>query len=733
MSDQSRLQANNNKIDEIKTLVNNLPEYQDLEPIYGITNYTISSKIISPEASNPYIYKYAKLGPYVAVQFASRTTYSSYGMTSSNLYLYKLESNGSLTLLNNTKYFYARNNLTIIGYDDNYVYLYMYNWNGGTAPTYFPLSKFNLSTMAYESDVQVNLATGQTNLFSISNNVFYAYGSDGSYAYQLNPSTATATKLGNRMPGNYLSNTSFISVSGGSTWTTKFYYNRNNFTEVVAKAFPTSTTQQFCCCLTADENKLIFDGNIYRTNSNLDLVELLNENVVSKSTSCYRINNKYYLSDNKLMTLNDTTNTFTIELEATNFALKYNELFVLSANSTELSCVTFNTGETVIGFRYNGLPYTYNNPAVVNTENILQGYQTYNDSLAPVIGTMPNNGALNYTPSTSQQIIPAGYTSGGTIAAVTSSIDSDIVAGNIKKDVEILGVTGTLEEGIDTSDATATADDILEGKTAYVNGVKLTGTMENLSNTITEQENLIANLYSLVNTKINGTSSGPFVVPDGMKFAYSNITNLPEIDTSVVTDMNIMFWQCWNLVDIPNLNTTNVTNMSGMFLNCRNILNISNFDMSNVIDVSNMFSGCLNLTNLPALNTINIINAKYMCQNCFGLVEVENLNTSNVIIAAYAFSECWNLVNIPLLNMDNVNNIEGIFYNCRNLSVDSYANIANSLPLAVNLTNQYVSNLGLDVRNFVDAQVIILNNKGYIDAIPKANTKGTTYNITYTI
>ena len=433
------------------------------------------------------------------------------------------------------------------------------------------------------------------------------------------------------------------------------------------------------------------------------------------------------------MTLNDTTNTFTIELEATNFALKYNELFVLSANSTELSCVTFNTGETVIGFRYNGLPYTYNNPAVVNTENILQGYQTYNDSLAPVIGTMPNNGALNYTPSTSQQIIPAGYTSGGTIAAVTSSIDSDIVAGNIKKDVEILGVTGTLEEGIDTSDATATADDILEGKTAYVNGVKLTGTMENLSNTITEQENLIANLSNLVNTRANSTGEGPFVVPDGMKFAYSNITNLPEIDTSVVTDMNIMFWQCWNLVDIPNLNTTNVTNMSGMFLNCRNILNISNFDMSNVIDVSNMFSGCLNLTNLPALNTINIINAKYMCQNCFGLVEVENLNTSNVIIAAYAFSECWNLVNIPLLNMDNVNNIEGIFYNCRNLSVDSYANIANSLPLAVNLTNQYVSNLGLDVRNFVDAQVIILNNKGYIDAIPKANTKGTTYNITYTI
>ena len=34
---------------------------------------------------------------------------------------------------------------------------------------------------------------------------------------------------------------------------------------------------------------------------------------------------------------------------------------------------------------------------------------------------MPNNGQLNYTPSTSPQTIPAGYTSGGTIEAVTMS------------------------------------------------------------------------------------------------------------------------------------------------------------------------------------------------------------------------------------------------------------------------------------------------------------------------
>ena len=58
------------------------------------------------------------------------------------------------------------------------------------------------------------------------------------------------------------------------------------------------------------------------------------------------------------------------------------------------------------------------------------------------------------------------------LSSVSYSLDTSVVnAGNIKTGSSILGVSGTF-----TSDANATASDILSGKTAYVNGVKITGT-----------------------------------------------------------------------------------------------------------------------------------------------------------------------------------------------------------------------------------------------------------------
>lgn len=131
-------------------------------------------------------------------------------------------------------------------------------------------------------------------------------------------------------------------------------------------------------------------------------------------------------------------------------------------------------------------------------------------------GTMPVNGAVSGTISTKEGTVsvPEGYTPGGTVG-ISSTEKQKIIAGNIRSGVTILGVAGSMSttEGVNaqaksvtptktaqtvtpdsgynylssvevaaipaayitTTDANAAAADIMSGKTAYVNGKKITG------------------------------------------------------------------------------------------------------------------------------------------------------------------------------------------------------------------------------------------------------------------
>ena len=71
--------------------------------------------------------------------------------------------------------------------------------------------------------------------------------------------------------------------------------------------------------------------------------------------------------------------------------------------------------------------------------------------------------------SNNSQIASEGY------FATTANANSKLVASYIRQGITIGGITGTFEV-LDTSDATATAEEISWKKTAYVNGKKITGT-----------------------------------------------------------------------------------------------------------------------------------------------------------------------------------------------------------------------------------------------------------------
>lgn len=107
-------------------------------------------------------------------------------------------------------------------------------------------------------------------------------------------------------------------------------------------------------------------------------------------------------------------------------------------------------------------------------------------------GTMPNNGAVSKTldATTITYTIPKGYHSGTgtvtitletkTVTPTKSAQDITPTAGKVLSKVTVNPIP---DNYIDTTDADATAANILVDKTAYVGGAKVTGTMANNGDT----------------------------------------------------------------------------------------------------------------------------------------------------------------------------------------------------------------------------------------------------------
>ena len=93
-------------------------------------------------------------------------------------------------------------------------------------------------------------------------------------------------------------------------------------------------------------------------------------------------------------------------------------------------------------------------------------------------GSMTDNGTVASTISTKAQVvtIAAGKHSGSGTVQIDSTEQAKIASGNIKSGVTILGVRGS-STVVDTSDAEDAAGHIISGKTAYVGGSKITGSL----------------------------------------------------------------------------------------------------------------------------------------------------------------------------------------------------------------------------------------------------------------
>lgn len=120
------------------------------------------------------------------------------------------------------------------------------------------------------------------------------------------------------------------------------------------------------------------------------------------------------------------------------------------------------------------LPVLDTSDATAVAGEILATKTAYVDG-SKVTGTMVNRGSLDTNITEYDDVITflSGYTTGGTIT-ISPTEKAKFVSDNIKSGITLLGVSGS-SSVVETNDGNAGAGDMLSGKTAYVNGNKITG------------------------------------------------------------------------------------------------------------------------------------------------------------------------------------------------------------------------------------------------------------------
>lgn len=104
----------------------------------------------------------------------------------------------------------------------------------------------------------------------------------------------------------------------------------------------------------------------------------------------------------------------------------------------------------------------------------------------------------------------------------------------------------------------------------------------------------------------------------GTKVQVSQSPNIWDI-TYETSDWQNMFRSQASLLEVLGANTTDVTSMYNLFYDCRALTTIPLFDTSNVTNMSGMLYSCGSLTTIPLFNTSVVTNMTATFMYCYNV------------------------------------------------------------------------------------------------------------------
>ena len=150
----------------------------------------------------------------------------------------------------------------------------------------------------------------------------------------------------------------------------------------------------------------------------------------------------------------------------------------------------------------------------------------------------------------------------------------------------------------------------------------------------------------------------------GLLFRDSNLLEVIDANSTGVSNMYEMFWQCSSLTSVPLFDTSSVTNMRAMFIGCSSLTSVPLFNTSSVTSMNAMFAHCTSLTSVPLFNTSSVTDMTSMFDNCTSLTSVPLFDTSSVSTMDGMFYDCSNLTSVPLFNTSSATNMNYMFSWC---------------------------------------------------------------------